>query len=68
LRDRIEQCASRKFDAGEFEGKPPGIVLRCIDFRKLALLLGLLKATAVAAMAGRLASASASPGTAYRWR
>jgi hypothetical protein len=37
LRNRIEQCASRKFDAAEFEGKPPGIVLRCIDFRKLAL-------------------------------
>jgi Protein of unknown function (DUF1488) len=33
LRDRIEQCASRKFDAGEFEGTPPGIVLRTIDFR-----------------------------------
>lgn len=33
LRDRIEQCASRKFDAREFEGKPPGIILRSIDFR-----------------------------------
>lgn len=33
LRDRIEQCASRKFDAGAFEGKPPGIILRSIDFR-----------------------------------
>jgi len=33
LRDRIEQCASRKFDAGEFEGTPPGIILRSIDFR-----------------------------------
>jgi hypothetical protein len=33
LRDRIEQCASRKFAAGEFEGSPPGIILRGIDFR-----------------------------------
>ena len=33
LRDRIEQCASRKFDAREFEGTPPGIILRSIDFR-----------------------------------
>jgi hypothetical protein len=33
LRDRIEQCAARKFFAGEFEGNPPGIILRGIDFR-----------------------------------
>jgi hypothetical protein len=33
LRDRIEQQASRKFQAGAFEGRPPGIVLRSIDFR-----------------------------------
>ena len=33
LRDRIEQCASRKFLAHEFEGKPAGIILRSIDFR-----------------------------------
>jgi hypothetical protein len=33
LRDRIEQRASRKFLAREFEGKPAGIVLRSIDFR-----------------------------------
>jgi hypothetical protein len=33
LRDRIEQCASRKFIAGEFEGRHPGIILRSIDFR-----------------------------------
>jgi hypothetical protein len=33
LRDRIEQCASRKFAAREFEGNPPGIILRGIDFR-----------------------------------
>jgi len=33
LRDRIEQCASRKFQAGAFEGTPPGIILRSIDFR-----------------------------------
>jgi len=33
LRDRIEQCASRKFLAREFEGAPPGIILRSVDFR-----------------------------------
>jgi hypothetical protein len=33
LRDQIEQCAFRKFVAGEFEGTPPGIILRSIDFR-----------------------------------
>jgi hypothetical protein len=33
LRDRIEQGASRKFLAREFEGTPPGIILRSIDFR-----------------------------------
>jgi Protein of unknown function (DUF1488) len=33
LRDRIEQCASRKFQAREFEGNPSGIILRSIDFR-----------------------------------
>lgn len=33
LRDRIEQCAARKYLAGEFEGTPPGIILRSIDFR-----------------------------------
>ena len=33
LRDRIEQCASRKFEAREFEGNPAGIILRSIDFR-----------------------------------
>jgi hypothetical protein len=33
LRDRIEQCASRKFEAREFEGSPAGIILRSIDFR-----------------------------------
>jgi Protein of unknown function (DUF1488) len=33
LRDRIEQCAARKFLAREFEGTPPGLVLRSIDFR-----------------------------------
>jgi hypothetical protein len=26
LRDRIEQRASRKFEAREFEGTPPGII------------------------------------------
>ena len=33
LRDQIEQCASRKFLAREFEGTPPGIFLRSLDFR-----------------------------------
>ena len=33
LRDRIEECAARKFLAREFEGTPPGIVLRSIDFQ-----------------------------------
>ena len=33
LRDRIEQCALRKFLAREFEGTPPGIILRSVDFR-----------------------------------
>lgn len=33
LRDRIEECAARKFVAAEFEGRPPGIVLRSIDFQ-----------------------------------
>lgn len=33
LRERIEACAGRKYRATEFEGTPPGIVLRSIDFR-----------------------------------
>ena len=33
LRDRIEQCAARKFQAREFEGTPPCIILRSLDFR-----------------------------------
>jgi hypothetical protein len=33
LRDRIEERAARKFLAREFEGTPPGIILRSIDFR-----------------------------------
>ncbi len=33
LRDRIEQCASRKFQAGALEGSPRGVILRSIDFR-----------------------------------
>ena len=33
LRDRIEERAARKFAALEFEGNPPGIVLRSIDFQ-----------------------------------
>ena len=33
LRDRIEQCASRKFLAGEFEGTLRRIIMRSIDLR-----------------------------------
>ena len=33
LRDRIEARAASKYHATEFEGVPPGIVLRGIDFR-----------------------------------
>ena len=33
LRDRIEACASHKFLAREFEGTPPGIVVRGIDLK-----------------------------------
>jgi hypothetical protein len=33
LRDRIEERAARKFMDAEFEGSPPGIVLRKIDLR-----------------------------------
>jgi len=33
LRDRIEERAARKFLAMEFEGTPPSIILRSIDFR-----------------------------------
>jgi hypothetical protein len=33
LRDAIEQRANRKYLAHEFEGAPPGIVLRSLDFR-----------------------------------
>jgi Protein of unknown function (DUF1488) len=33
LRDKIEERASRKFNAAELEGNPPGIILRSIDFR-----------------------------------
>jgi uncharacterized protein DUF1488 len=36
LRDQIEERAARKFLAMEFEGTPPGIVLRSLDFRKSA--------------------------------
>ncbi|HEX7881510.1 MAG TPA: DUF1488 family protein [Afipia sp.] len=34
LRERIEACADGKYQAKEFEGAPPRIVLRSIDFRK----------------------------------
>lgn len=33
LRERIEARAASKYCATEFEGTPPGIVLRSIDFR-----------------------------------
>jgi hypothetical protein len=33
LRARIEACADSKYQAREFEGVPPGIILRSIDFR-----------------------------------
>jgi len=33
LRDRIEACAARKFLAREFEGSPPGIIVRGIDLK-----------------------------------
>jgi hypothetical protein len=36
LRDQIEDRAASKFLAKEFEGTPPGIILRGIDFRKSA--------------------------------
>jgi Protein of unknown function (DUF1488) len=34
LRERIEACADGKYQATEFEGTPPGIILRSLDFRK----------------------------------
>jgi hypothetical protein len=34
LRDRVEECASRKFLARELEGTPLGIIPRSIDSRK----------------------------------
>ena len=34
LRARIEACADGKYCAAEFEGTPPGIILRGIDFRE----------------------------------
>ena len=34
LRECIEDCAAGKYQASEFEGTPPGIILRSIDFRK----------------------------------
>lgn len=33
LRERIEKRAAQKFLAREFEGTPPGIILRSLDFR-----------------------------------
>ena len=33
LRDQIEARAAYKFLAKEFEGTPPGIILRSLDFR-----------------------------------
>jgi hypothetical protein len=34
LRDQIEERAACKILAMEFEGTPPGIILRSLDFRK----------------------------------
>ena len=34
LRERVEACAASKYQATEFEGTPPGIILRSLDFRK----------------------------------
>jgi Protein of unknown function (DUF1488) len=34
LRDQIEERAARKFQAMEFEGSPPGVILRSIDFQR----------------------------------
>jgi Protein of unknown function (DUF1488) len=36
LRDQIEERAACKFLAREFEGNPPGIILRSLDFRNAA--------------------------------
>jgi hypothetical protein len=33
LRDRIERRVAQKFAAREFEGTPPSIILRSLDFR-----------------------------------
>jgi len=33
LRERIEACAAAKYQATEFEGTPPGIIVRSVDFR-----------------------------------
>jgi Protein of unknown function (DUF1488) len=33
LRDKIEKRATEKIIAREFEGMPPGIILRSLDFR-----------------------------------
>ncbi|MCK1297604.1 hypothetical protein IVB33_30695 [Bradyrhizobium sp. 24] len=33
LRERIEVCTGRKYQATEFKGTPPAIVRRSIDFR-----------------------------------
>ena len=33
LRDQIEERAARKFQSMEFEGSPPGVILRSIDFQ-----------------------------------
>ena len=34
LRDRIEARAAKKFSDVELEGRPPGVILRTIDFRE----------------------------------
>jgi hypothetical protein len=34
LRERVEACAADKCQAAEFEGTPPGIILRSLHSRK----------------------------------
>ena len=41
FRDRIEACAAAKYRAAELEGKPPGVVLRGIDFRSWGKIEGI---------------------------
>lgn len=38
LRNRIEACAEAKYRATEFEGVPPGIIVRSVDLRRRSSL------------------------------